>query len=119
MANRTASLLRYAKPEGLGWRRETIPTSKNDRPRLDVMIHNGKEYSIPADSHFQIRHGKFNSMTPAEQVAQFGGEAPLAKQFLASQARKELVGNIGKGAGIAAIAHVTGLDRPLLHMLMH
>jgi hypothetical protein len=63
-------------------------------------------------------YGKFNAMAPADQAAQFGREAPIAKQFLASQARRQLWGMLGKGVGIAAIAEVTGISHLLLHTLI-
>lgn len=54
--NVQASLVRYAKIDGIGWRRGLIVTSKNGRLKADAMLYNGKEYSIDADSVYQIRH---------------------------------------------------------------
>jgi integrase len=52
----TASLVRYAKMDGLGWRRGSIISSKNGRVKPDAMLYAGKEYRIPADSGYQVRH---------------------------------------------------------------
>lgn len=51
-----ASLVRYAKIDGLGWRRGSIVSSKNGRVKPDAMLCAGKEYRIPAESAYQIRH---------------------------------------------------------------
>jgi integrase len=58
--NRAASLVRYGKIDNLGWRRGSIVSSKNGRVKPDAMVYDGKEYRIPASSHYQIRHHEGN-----------------------------------------------------------
>jgi len=54
--NTKASLVRYARIEGIGWRRGSIVTSKNGRVKPNAMLYANKEYLIAADSAYQIRH---------------------------------------------------------------
>ena len=58
MANRTATLLRYANLAGIGWRRGSLKTNKNGKHNPGVMTYNGVDYAVPADSLYQIRHYK-------------------------------------------------------------
>jgi hypothetical protein len=55
MAN-SASLLRYARLPGLGWRRGTLVQGKNGRIKPNAVFYNGVEYTVgPDNGHFQIR----------------------------------------------------------------
>lgn len=55
-SNAKAALIRYAKVDGLGWRRGTIITSKNGRVKQDALRIAEKEYPISPDSIYQVRH---------------------------------------------------------------
>jgi hypothetical protein len=67
MTNKAASLLRYAKLDGLGWRRGSLATHRNGKHNPAAMIYTGVEHIIPANSHYQIRHYQGNKtvFTPA------------------------------------------------------
>lgn len=54
MANRTASLIRYANLEGIGWRRGTLIKAKNGRYRPGYMLYDGSEYAAQ-NGVYQIR----------------------------------------------------------------
>jgi len=54
--NLKASLVRYARVEGKGWRRGSIITSRNGRVKNDFMRIGGREYSIDPASPYQVRY---------------------------------------------------------------
>lgn len=54
--NLKASLVRYARIEGKGWRRGSILTSRNGRVKNDVLVIGGREYSIDPASPYQVRY---------------------------------------------------------------
>ncbi len=54
--NLKASLVRYARVEGKGWRRGSIITSRNGRVKNDAMLMGGREYSIDSASPYQVRY---------------------------------------------------------------
>ena len=53
-ANRTASLVRYAKVDGFGWLRGSLIQSKNGRVKDGYMLVNAVEHHAP-DGQYQIR----------------------------------------------------------------
>lgn len=54
MANRKATLIRYGKVAGLGWRRGPIVKARNGRIRPDYMLLKGKEVHCPLGK-YEIR----------------------------------------------------------------
>jgi len=54
MANRTATLIRYAKLPNLGWRRGTLVKAKNGQFKPGVMIYSGTEHDA-TNGCYQIR----------------------------------------------------------------
>jgi integrase len=55
VANKAASLIRYAKLNGIGWRRGNLIKAKNGRYRPGYMSYNGRELEAP-QGVYQIRH---------------------------------------------------------------
>jgi integrase len=83
--NRAASLVRYAKVENLGWRRGSIVSSKNGRVKPDAMTFNGKEYPIPASSHFQLRCYQGNKAVYVTVGSDFDAAQSMLEKFIASR----------------------------------
>jgi hypothetical protein len=55
MANRKATLIRYAKVTGRDWRRGPLVKAKNGRIRPDYMLFMGKEVYCPLGK-YEIRY---------------------------------------------------------------
>jgi hypothetical protein len=54
MANRTATLIRYAKLPKIGWRRGTLVKAKNGQYKPGVMVYNRQEFEA-TNGVYQIR----------------------------------------------------------------
>ena len=83
--NRAASLVRYAKIENLGWRRGSVVSSKNGRVKPDAIIYAGKEYRIPATSHYQIRHYSGNKAVHVTIGSDYDAALSTLAKFTASR----------------------------------
>ena len=80
-----ASLVRYAKIEGLGWRRGSIVSSRNGRTKPDAMLYAGKEYSIPGTSAYQIRHYQDGKAVYVTVGSDFDAAQSMLEKFAASR----------------------------------
>jgi integrase len=89
MSDRIAILLRYAKLDNLGWRRGSLAETKNHRHNPAAMIYNGTEYTIPADSHYQIRHFKDGKTVFTPAGRDFETASQLLKQYVHSRTLEE------------------------------
>ena len=81
----SASLVRYAKIAGLGWRRGSILSAKNGRVKPDAMLYAGKTHSVPADSPYQIRHYQSGKAVYATVGTDYDAEQSMLEKFRASR----------------------------------
>ena len=59
----------------------------------------------------------FNKMPTEDATAQFGDEAPEVGKYLQKQALWQVGKMVAKGATLEGIAHLTGADKALLHLI--
>src|SRR5690349_20416831 len=93
--NVQASLVRYARIEGMGWRRGSIITAKNGRVRHDAMSCSGKVHTIPVGSAYQIRYYEDGKVRYTTVGADYDAAVTFLEKFQASRQLKAAENALG------------------------
>lgn len=93
--NRKATLVRYARINGIGWRRGSIVSAKNGRVKPDAMLYAGREHPVANDSVYQIRYYEGEKAKYTSVGSDYEEATGMLKKYLAArqlEAAQEVLG---------------------------